>query len=124
IVDGQDVTTTAGGVSVAADRTGKIDAKSVAASLGIGIGTGSGGVAVSGAGATAQNTIGGNSTATIEGGMIDSAGAVDVTAGLSSDIDALVAAASAAVGADPSAGIGASIGASLAFNTIDGAVTA
>ena len=96
----QTVATTNGGITIDATSDGKIEAQSYAASLGIGIGAGTGGVALSGAGATARNTIKGDTAAKVNGGSIDSFAGISVKAKQASDIDATIAALTAAIAAD------------------------
>ena len=110
------VTTTVGAVSLDAIEEANIDAVSVAASLAIGGGSGFGG-GVSGAGAHAQNVILGKTEAYISASVVDSAGAVDIDASNTSDIDAKIIAASGAGGGGAAAGA-AAIGVSLAENLI------
>ncbi|MEA5569032.1 DUF4347 domain-containing protein [Anabaena sp. UHCC 0399] len=110
-------TTTTGGVSLSATTNANIQALSVAASLAAGFG-GTAGVAISGAGAAAVNTILTKTNAYIKGSVINSAGAVSLTATNSATIDATIAAVSLSAGVGGTAGVGVSIGAAVANNFI------
>ncbi|HZV93547.1 MAG TPA: hypothetical protein VFF72_10035, partial [Caldimonas sp.] len=123
VIDGADVHTTSGGVSVTATDAATIDSVAAAASVAIGIAVDLGvGVAVSGAGALAENTIFGGTTAEISDSNVVSAGDVIVSAADTSHIQGTIVSASVAVGGALLGAVGASIGMGLARNIIGGAL--
>lgn len=76
------------------------------------------GVAISGAGADANNIILTGTNAYIQGSAVSSAGTVDLDAGNTASIRAVVVSASAAIAVGGIAGIGASLGVAVARNYI------
>ena len=111
------LSTNPGGVSLTATDSATISATSAAASLGAAIG-GTAGIAVSGAGADATNVILGSVLAHIDSSAVHSVGGVSLGATDSSQITAIVVAASVAAGGGGSTGVGASLGAAISQNLI------
>ena len=118
-IDGADVDTTSGGVSVTATDAATIN--SVAAAASVAIGGGFVGIGISGAGALAENTIYGGTFANISDSEVVSAGDVIIDAEDASHIGTTIVSASAGVGIG-AGGIGASIGVTLGRNLIGGAL--
>ncbi|WP_236960758.1 beta strand repeat-containing protein [Methylobacterium durans] len=118
-VQNAQVTTRSGGVTVTADRKGRIETLAAAASVAVGVSSGGKGVGVSGAGVGAVNTINSSTTASVQGASIDAAGAVTVAASSLATIKADVVAAAASVGVSGggSGGAGA-LGIAIAYNEI------
>ncbi len=118
-INGADNTlrTTTGNVSLTASTNASIQALSIAASIAASFG-GTAGVSISGAGAEANNTILTKTNAYIAGSVVNSAGAVSLTAINSANISATIAAVSASVSGGGTAGVGVSIGAAVASNLI------
>ncbi len=105
------------GITIRATESAAINAISTAASLAAGF-AGVAGVAISGAGADANNIILTGTNAYIQGSAVSSAGTVDLDAGNTASIRAVVVSASAAIAVGGIAGIGASLGVAVARNYI------
>ncbi|MFA7063480.1 MAG: hypothetical protein WC132_05020, partial [Methanomethylophilus sp.] len=106
-----------GNISITAENSAVINAVCAAASIAMS-GGGSAGVAVSGAGAVADNTILTSTEAYVNNSTLVSSGSIDLEALSTSEINAVVVAASAAASGGGTAGVGASVGASLVRNLI------
>ncbi|MEY2518222.1 MAG: large repetitive protein, partial [bacterium] len=107
--------TTSGALTLTAGESATIKSTAFAASAAVAVGTLS--IGLSGAGAEATNVILTKTNAHIDASVVTSAGAVTLTATDTSDIDAIVVAASIAAAVGGTA-VGASIGASLARNLV------
>ncbi|MFA6776746.1 MAG: hypothetical protein WCR76_10845, partial [Sphaerochaetaceae bacterium] len=110
-------TDSVGNITVRAENSAVINAVCAAASIAMS-GGGSAGVAVSGAGAVADNTILTSTEAYVNNSTLVSSGSIDLEALSTSEINAVVVAASAAASGGGTAGVGASVGASLVRNLI------
>ncbi|MCG8600095.1 MAG: hypothetical protein MI807_08150, partial [Verrucomicrobiales bacterium] len=111
--------TTLGDIDVISVNSSSIDATSTAASLAAGVSLGTG-VGIAGAGAVAENIIYGGTVSFIDSADLKSAGAVRVNATNTSDIEADIISAAAALGVGASAGGSGAIGVSIARNLIGG----
>ena len=127
ILDVAKLFTGGGSVSVTATEGATIKATATTASLSV-AGGGVGGVGLAGGGASATNSISINAVAYIQdsslGAANNSVGAVAVTASNRADIEARIAAVSAAAAVGATGGVGAAIGVSTAQNTILGSGSA
>jgi hypothetical protein len=116
IADAASVESRTGDVRLTADEKSTIQSAAVAVS--VAVGAGGFGFGLSGAGAHAQNVILGSTEAHISGSVVDSAGAVDIDASNTADIDATIVAVSVAGAGGSGGGVAAAIGVSLAENLI------
>ncbi|MCP4887379.1 MAG: hypothetical protein GY904_12290, partial [Planctomycetaceae bacterium] len=111
------VTSSVGDIKISATENAEIDSLAAAASAAI-AGGGAAGVALSGAGGSARNIILTTTKAFVESSTLSSARKLDIDTVSTANVDAIVAAASAAIGLGGTAGIGASVGVALARNYI------
>ncbi|MBT7080530.1 MAG: hypothetical protein HN929_03525, partial [Chloroflexi bacterium] len=112
----QGISSTSGDIVIKAEEKADIEAKTWAASLSLAVG-GLAGIGVSGAGAEAKNIILTGVKAYVDSSDMQSMGDIIIDAHNSSEIDALIMSASAALGGG-ALGVGASIGLALARNYI------
>ncbi|GMA79005.1 hypothetical protein GCM10025880_54220 [Methylorubrum aminovorans] len=111
------VRTLAGGVTIAATRTGTISTGAAAASMAIGVGGGKG-LGVTGAGVAAVNQIDSTTTASATNATIDAQGAVAVEAGSTATITSNILSAALAVGGGSDSGGAGALGVAIAYNEI------
>ncbi|MEO0465166.1 MAG: LEPR-XLL domain-containing protein, partial [Pseudomonadota bacterium] len=103
-------------VTVAANDSSQITATNVSVSASVGVG-GTAGVGASVSVTLAENVIGSNTIATIDGTDVDAGGAVSVTADTNNVIDATSAAVGMSITASGAASVGISVAAVEAKNT-------